>query len=78
MACGLPAIVGFSSSLPEVAGGASLLVDPYKSGEIARAIEKILSDDNFKNDLIERGKKKASEFNWEKTAGEYFNVFREF
>ncbi|MFA4833441.1 MAG: glycosyltransferase family 1 protein [Patescibacteria group bacterium] len=78
MACGLPTIVGFSSSLPEVAGGASLLVDPYKPQEIAQAIEKILSDGNLKNNLIEKGKAKASEFSWQKAAGEYLDVFREF
>lgn len=76
MACGLPTITAFSSSLPEVAGEVSLLVDPYKTGEIAQAIERVLSDDNLKNDLIERGREKASEFSWQKAAGKYIDIFK--
>lgn len=77
MACGLPVVTSFSSSLPEAAGGASLLVDPHKTGEIAQAIRKILLDENFKNDLIEKGREKASEFSWQKVAGKYLGAFRE-
>jgi len=76
MACGLPTITAFSSSLPEVAGEVSLLVDPYKTGEIAQAIERVLSDDNLKNDLIERGREKTSEFSWQKAAGKYIDIFK--
>lgn len=76
MACGLPTITAFSSSLPEVAGEVSLLVDPYKTGEIAQAIERVLSDDNLKNDLIERGREKASEFSWQKAVGKYIDIFK--
>jgi len=55
-----------------------LLVDPYKTGEIAQAIRKILSDEFLKNDLIERGRKKASEFSWQKAAEKYLDIFKEF
>jgi len=78
MACGLPVVTSFSSSLPEAVGEASLLVDPYKTGEIAQAIRKILSDEFLKNDLIERGRKKASEFSWQKAAEKYLDIFKEF
>jgi len=78
MACGLPVVTSFSSSLPEAVGEASLLIDPYKTGEIAEAIRRILSDEFLKNDLIERGRKKVSKFSWQKAAGKYLDIFKEF
>ncbi|MDD5032324.1 MAG: glycosyltransferase family 1 protein [Patescibacteria group bacterium] len=78
MAAGVPVVSSFSSSLPEVAGSASLLVDPYKTREIARAIERILSDENLKNNLIEKGRERVSLFSWQKAAEKYLDVFKEF
>jgi len=78
MACGLPVVTSFSSSLPEAVGEASLLIDPYKTGEIAQAIRRILSDEFLKNDLIERGREKVYEFSWQKAAEKYLDIFKEF
>lgn len=54
MACGTPVTCSFTSSLPEVAGGAAVMVDPYDTNNIASAMEQILTDNEFKNDLIKK------------------------
>ncbi len=75
MASGLPVIASFSSSLPEVAGDAAIMVDPYNINDLARAMAEILTDNNLRNKLIARGLAQAKKFSWEKTAKEYLKLF---
>ena len=75
MACGLPVITSISSSLPEVVGDSALLVDPYKTNEIAKCLETILTNDSLRDSLITRGYQRASNFSWTKTAKRYLELF---
>ena len=75
MACGTPVVTSNSSSLPEVAGEAALLVDPYDVEAIADAMHRILEDDALAQDLREKGLARASQFSWEKTARETIAVY---
>lgn len=75
MASGVPVIASYAASLPEVTGGAALMVDPYNINEIARAMREILTDENLRNNLISRGLERAKKFNWENTAREYLKIF---
>ena len=70
MSCGLPVITSTVSSLPEVAGGAALLVDPYDTEAIAEAMVQIIGDPVLRERLIAAGYKQAEKFSWEKTAAE--------
>jgi len=74
MASGTPVVTSYAGSLPEVAGDAALMVDPYNVNDIARAMREILTDENLKNKLIERGLGQAKKFNWEKAAREYLGI----
>lgn len=76
MACGAPVVTSAYSSLPEIVGEAALMIDPYNISDIALAMEKVLADERLRNNLAENGLKIAAEFNWEKTAEEYLEVFR--
>jgi glycosyltransferase involved in cell wall biosynthesis len=76
MACGTPVITSNVSSLPEVAGNAALLVDPYNVDELAGAIRRILSDPALAADLRARGLERARQFSWERTAQETLEVYR--
>jgi len=67
-ACGTPVIAGNLSSLPEVAGGAALLVDPMDPQQIADGMKRLQSDSELRSRLIEAGLKRAQEFNWDKSA----------
>ena len=68
MACGTPVVTSSLSSLPEVVGDAAVLVDPYHPEDIARGLEEVLSDPALQADLSTRGRARAHEFSWERSA----------
>ena len=68
MACGTPVVVSDTSSLPEVVGGAGLLVNPSNPRAGAQAIERLLQDADLRRDMSVRGIERAKEFSWRKTA----------
>ena len=76
MSCGCPVITSETSSMPEVAGDAAILVNPYKEKEISDAIHKVLTNDELKSSLIKKGIKRAKEFSWEKTAETTLEIFK--
>lgn len=67
MACGTPVITSNLSSLPEVAGEAAILVDPYSTVEISQAMAKIASSHEVRSHLSTMGLMRAKEFSWDKT-----------
>lgn len=77
MACGTPVITSNVASLPEVAGDAAILIDPYKSDAIAAAMHRVLSDSTLAADLRERGMARASQFSWEHTARATLAVYQQ-
>lgn len=69
-----PVVTSNISSMPEVAGNAAVLVDPTSPTAIAAGIDKILLD---RDDWVAKGRKRAKEFSWEKTAAATLKVYRE-
>lgn len=76
MACGVPTIVSNASSLPEVVGNGAIMVDPYNVDELSFAIKEILENKNLREDLIKKGLKQAKKFDWNKTAKQVLEVFK--
>ena len=76
MASGCPVVTGNVSSMPEVAGEAAILVDPYSQEDIVKGIEKVLGDKSLRERLIEKGFRRVKEFSWEKTAAKTIEVYR--
>ncbi|MCX6745226.1 MAG: glycosyltransferase family 1 protein [Candidatus Parcubacteria bacterium] len=72
-ACGIPVIAGLNSSFPEVLADSAVLVNPDNLSEIARAITQILTDQNLKQSLIDRGLTNAQKFSWQNCAQETLN-----
>lgn len=70
MACRTPVVTSLNSSLPEVAGNAALLVDPYRVSDITAAINGVLTDAALWRRLHDAGLANASRFSWERTAAE--------
>lgn len=68
MKCEIPVITSNVTSMPEVAGDAGLLVNPFSVDEIKNAMQKIYSDENLRKDLVEKGKIQREKFSWQKTA----------
>lgn len=68
MACGSPVVTSNSTSLPEVAGDAAVLVNPASSEAIADGINRVLESVKLQHLLRERGLARAQAFNWKRTA----------
>jgi glycosyltransferase involved in cell wall biosynthesis len=62
MVLGTPVVTSNVSSLPEIAGDAALLVNPYDVGDISRAIRMIVEDVDLRSELIARGRTQAAMF----------------
>ncbi|MCI0439988.1 MAG: glycosyltransferase family 4 protein [Chloroflexi bacterium] len=74
MACGCPAMVSNTGALPEVAGGAAMLVDPLDHDQIAHEMHRILTDDALRRKLSENGLLRAGEFSWQRCARQTLEV----
>ena len=68
MASGLPVVCSDAAAMPEVTGGAALLVRPRDDGHLAEQIGRLLNDAGLWRDLAARGLARAACFSWERTA----------
>lgn len=75
MACGCPVITSNVSSLPEVAGDAAVLIDPYDVGQLAFEMERVVHSDAVRCALSEKGLEQCKRFSWEKTARQMEKLF---
>jgi glycosyltransferase involved in cell wall biosynthesis len=78
MACGTPVITSNISSLPEVAGDAAILINPYNPREITAAMQTIINDSELRKQLSEKGLKRANQFSWEKTGLATVEVLKQY
>ena len=76
MALGTPVLTSSVSSMPEIAGGAALLVAPSDIAAISRALHAILSDQELRKRLIGRGKIVSSMFSWQNAAERVLEILR--
>ncbi len=76
MRCGAPVITSNTSSMPEVSGGAAHIIDPFKPEEITEGIIKILSDDAYRNKLIEKGFRQSAKFSWKNMAKKVLELYK--
>ena len=77
MACGTPVLSSTVSSLPEVIGDAGELADPTSTDAIARGMERVLCDREYRDRLVDRGRERAERFTWERTADEFIHLLEE-
>ena len=75
MSCGTPVITGNTSSMPEIANDAAIIVDPLDIREIAHAMVNVLTDTTLRDRLIESGKKRAGHFSWQDSANRFCQIF---
>lgn len=76
MAMGVPVITYRNSSLPEVVDDAALLLDPpYDHKLLADAIERLLTDHMFRDELIVRGYRQVRRFDWQQIAEQTMAVY---
>ncbi|SFC75689.1 Glycosyltransferase involved in cell wall bisynthesis [Parapedobacter composti] len=74
MASGTPVLTATAGSLPEIAGGAALCVDPLDSAAIAGGMERLVNDSRYYRQLQEQGPERAARFSWGETAAQTWKV----
>ena len=75
MNCGTPTITSNVSSIPEIVGDGAMLINPFDTEELAKAMTEVLENNNVKADLINKGFERAARFNWEKTACQTLKIY---
>lgn len=70
MACGTPVVGARAGSIPEVIADAGMLVNPDDEEEMARSIGRLMTDRHLADGFRQAGRKRASEYTWERTARE--------
>ena len=74
---GCPVAAARATALPEAAGGAAALFDPLDEADMAATIRAVLEDAEMRAGMVERGRKRASELSWDRTAELTTAVYRE-
>jgi len=75
MGCGVPVITSNTSSMPEVAGDAAHIVNPFHPQEITQGLHKIISDKTYYQTLSEKGLERNQLFSWRNMAKEYLKLY---
>ncbi|MFM8552677.1 MAG: glycosyltransferase family 4 protein [Nitrospiraceae bacterium] len=77
MACGAPVITSSTTSLPEVAGDAALLVEPENVEALGEALQRLVGDAVLRETLRTKGFERAKGFTWDRSARLTMNLYRE-
>jgi glycosyltransferase involved in cell wall biosynthesis len=77
MGCGVPVITSNTSSMPEVAGDAAHIINPYNPEEITQAIIKILADAEYSDMLCKKGIERNKLFSWKNMAEQVLVLYNE-
>ncbi len=75
MACGAAVVTSYGSSLEEVAGDAALLADPHSTESITSAIDRVLRDDAWREELRRRGVARAKQFSYDRAAAQVVQLY---
>ena len=76
MASDTPVITSDLTSMPEVAGDAALIVDPFSIEAIAAALDRIVLDEALRDDLVRRGRERLGTFQWDESARTFWDLMR--
>ena len=75
MGCGTPVVTSCVASLPEVAGNAALLIQPEDEEALADALWRLISDQELRQTLQQRGFQQVKRFTWERAASKLLQVY---
>jgi glycosyltransferase involved in cell wall biosynthesis len=76
MACGTPVICADNSSLPEVAGGAALMVGAGDTEALVEGMRRLLADEELRRQLLQRGLVQVGKFTWQEAARKLLAVYQ--
>ncbi|HEY5171775.1 MAG TPA: glycosyltransferase family 1 protein [Acidimicrobiia bacterium] len=76
MTAGVPVVAARAGSIPEVAGDAALLFEPTNEHDLAREMDRVLTDDAIRSELVARGRDRVHAFSWDHTARALTSCYR--
>ena len=76
MACGVPVVTTTGGSLPEVAGDAAVIVDPFDVSALNEAILRLADDIGHRRSLVDKGYERSARFTWAASAERHVAVYR--
>jgi glycosyltransferase involved in cell wall biosynthesis len=74
MAAGIPVLTSNVTAMPEVAGGAALLVDPTCTEEISAGLERLSFDEDLRQEFVRLGRIQAARFDWDRSAAQVWKI----
>ena len=74
MASGVPVLTSNVSAMPEVAGNAALIVDPYSIKDIAKGLNMLAGNDALRQELLGKGREQVARFDWDRSACELWGI----
>lgn len=77
MSQGTPVLAGNKSSVPEVAGDAACLVNPFSVDQMAYGLQKVIYDNSYRQNCIRRGFERINKFSWSRAASQYLQIYEE-
>jgi glycosyltransferase involved in cell wall biosynthesis len=75
MSCNVPVITSNTSSMPEIASDAALIINPFNPEEITQGLIEIINNETYRASLCERGLKRSTAFSWTNMAKEYLKLY---
>jgi len=76
MTAGLPVVAARAGSIPEVAGDAAVLVEPTNEEMLAAELDRVMTDDATRAELVARGRDRVHAFSWSGTARALTSCYR--
>ncbi len=73
---GIPVVTSNTSSMPEVAGDAAILVDPRSPDSISKAMKNLSKNENLRQSLVKKGFERLRHFSWNKSASKTYNIIK--
>ncbi|MDP2040495.1 glycosyltransferase family 1 protein [Algoriphagus sp.] len=77
MQCGVATVTSNTSSLPEVVGDGGITLDPTNQEELVKVMNRLYSDDLFKDEMKEKALIQAAKFSWDICAARYFQIYKQ-
>jgi glycosyltransferase involved in cell wall biosynthesis len=76
MSLGIPVLAGEVSAIPETVAQAACLIDPTSAEDIAQGLQRLVFNNCYREFLIRLGHSQVDKFSWDKTAKDYFDLYK--
>jgi glycosyltransferase involved in cell wall biosynthesis len=73
----LPLLIANNTCMPEVAGDAAIGFDPFDLEDLVCQLNRLIEDEHLRSELIQKGKKRLQDFNWEKSCDQLLDIFKQ-